>query len=108
MTALVQGLYEKTTELVKRLEVAEYEEFTALVELREEALHELQRRKGLSEEEKRMLRQIGEFDTAIVARMDELKQEAAQGSRRMAQSRHQQKMYQAAYTAESFFFDKRK
>ncbi|PWW08350.1 hypothetical protein DFQ01_10171 [Paenibacillus cellulosilyticus] len=108
MTESIILLHEKTMDLVNRLETVEYMEWTALVELRDQTLLEVKQSSGPSEDEKQLLRQIGEFDSVIVARMLALKGEASRGLQNIAQSRQQRKMYQYAYTPGSFFFDKRK
>ncbi|MCF2944120.1 hypothetical protein [Paenibacillus tarimensis] len=92
---------------MEQLDTAPYEEFTELVVLRDNVLQELQQKPDMSEDEKHMLRQIGEFDSVILNRMLELKEEAAQAIQKLSKTRVQKKAYQDSYTPGSFFFDRK-
>ncbi|MFD1953956.1 hypothetical protein ACFSL6_07105 [Paenibacillus thailandensis] len=108
METSIRMLLEKTTELVNRIDTTEYQEWSSLVELRESVLAEAMNKPGLSEEEKQLLRQIGEFDSVVTARMITLKQEAQSGLQKIRNTRMQKKAYQIDYTPDSFFYDIKK
>ncbi|MUT65011.1 hypothetical protein [Paenibacillus sp. NEAU-GSW1] len=108
MKASLERLYETTLSLSQRLDMADSDELAALVELRDEVIRNLELKSNITDTEKRMLKEIGELDEAVVFRMIALKEEAAQAINKMSQSRLQKKGYQNAYAAESFFFDTKK
>ncbi|CAM4477165.1 hypothetical protein FHS16_004718 [Paenibacillus endophyticus] len=84
------------------------EEWMDLIQLRDEVIPVLQRRPKLEEDEKRMLRKIVGYDEVMVARMNELKQEAAAMIIKVNKTRIQKNSYDSNSPSESYFIDQKK
>ncbi|RIX47305.1 hypothetical protein D3P08_25110 [Paenibacillus nanensis] len=105
MSITIAKLYDETLEYVKRLDSTTYEESILLVDLRDMVLNELKKDIVLTEDERKMLRQIGEFDKAILARFTELKDEASNAMQKINVTRMQKQKYEQAYAPQSYFVD---
>jgi hypothetical protein len=101
-------LYEVTMNLVMRIDEADSTELTSLVELRSEVLDVFMDKKKLSETEKQMLLKVNEFDSIIVTRMNQIKDDATEGINKINRMRLHKKKYDQTEEPTSFFFDKRK
>ncbi|MFC5401744.1 hypothetical protein ACFPOF_03275 [Cohnella soli] len=108
MNATLRQLHDVTVELTGRIGHADHDELVNLVELRESVLLDVQQRRPLPDAEENLLRAIAEHDPVIVARMEALREEAADELQKIAVTRLQQQKYQQSFNAESFFFDEKK
>ncbi|QAY67761.1 hypothetical protein [Paenibacillus protaetiae] len=108
MSELIHQLWDSTQETVSGLGQAEPESLIALIELRDQVLRYAQEQTVLTEDEKRMLQQIGEFDAVIVERMQQLRDEASNQIQKIRKTRMQKQVYEKAYDYGSFFVDRRK
>ena len=111
MSNLLDELERLTLAMVNRLDEADYEELEAFVEKRESHMEQI----AAQEEQKPFLaryseqvRRILEHDHAIKGRMLALKLEASEALSRMDKGKKQKSAYEAAYSPDSYFFDKRK
>jgi hypothetical protein len=97
--------------MVNRLDEADYEELEAFVEKREALMEQIrtqeEQKPFLANHSERVSR-ILEHDHAIKGRMLALKLEASDALARMDQGKKQKSAYEAAYSPDSYFFDKRK
>lgn len=108
MSNKLLALHRSTLDLIERLQEADENDFSRLIILRKRALNELSRQEQVTEEDKCIIRELGQFDEPLMKRMIELKDEAANGLRRVAQSKKQRALYQAPWAAQSYFFDRKK
>ncbi|WP_171056263.1 hypothetical protein [Paenibacillus sinopodophylli] len=107
MSGTLIELYETTLELARRLEDTSVDEWMDLIQLRDEVIPILQLRPELEEEEKRMLRIIVGYDEVMVARMNELKEEAAAMIIKVNKTRIQKNSYDSSSSSESYFIDRK-
>lgn len=107
----VERLLEATVSLDQKLEQAAVEELLQFVELREQLVREIGLLELSQTERDRYAQQVKEIagaDRRIVGKMEELKLEAAGQLRQLAASRTRKAAYEAGYSPESIFFDRRK
>lgn len=108
MSMTVQELYTFALRLADNLEETDREQFERLIQLRENVLMELSNNKDVSEADKAKLRDIGTFDSLFTERMLQIKNEASDQLQKIQNFRFQKKMYEQAYSAGSYFIDKKK
>ncbi|MWV46614.1 hypothetical protein GRF59_23685 [Paenibacillus sp. HJL G12] len=105
----VSQLVYLTKDIVERLDRVEYEELALFSDKREDIVHKIEALKThLSSENKLELRNLCQFDQAILSRMNHLKQEAGDWLLRQGTIKVQKSAYQADYAPESMFFDSKK
>ncbi|SFF38549.1 hypothetical protein SAMN04487969_14328 [Paenibacillus algorifonticola] len=107
MENVIFELYVKTKQLVEHLDHSESDELLALIELREDVINQLESGILVSEEQKQLLREIGEFDEVLLTKMHFFKDEASQGLNKINNNRLQKQVYEQAYASESYFIDRR-
>lgn len=107
MGKLLFKLYSDTLYLVDQIDNTDYEEFLSLIKLRDEVIEELLL-SNVTEEDKRMLAEIGSYDDIINKRMIMLKNEASQELDKIRTTRARKKTYEKSYASESYFFDAKK
>lgn len=107
MMANIANLYDTTMRLVERIDEADSDELSNLIELRDEIIHELQLISVIPEDGKQMLRKIGEFDEVIFTRMNGLRDEASRGLEKIKKTRMQKQVYEQSYVPESYFVDRK-
>lgn len=133
MDNLLRQLKQLSEDIVPRLSAATMDEMLDFIQSREEIIEQLKQKqlhkpvslncmssqngKGsdstsasweYSPSHQHIVEEICRCDEPIMARMLELKQEAAEGLAKFDQSRMQKNAYEAAYSMESAFIDQRK
>ncbi|QJC53770.1 hypothetical protein HGI30_21085 [Paenibacillus albicereus] len=106
LTSELKRLATATDSLLSRASVADYEEFVALIDLREETLQRLYDGAEASVEDRAIIRGLQAHDQLLLHHMSRLKTEAAETLLRIQQSRQGRNAYEG-YGAQSFFIDKR-
>lgn len=111
-------LKELSAKIAPRLAEATMDEILDFIQEREELIDQLKDsyspdlnaddRKAGDHPYRSLVEEIGRYDEPIMARMMELKQEAIEGLARFDQSRMQRNAYEAAYSTESAFIDRRR
>ncbi|SFJ26930.1 hypothetical protein SAMN02799624_03931 [Paenibacillus sp. UNC496MF] len=101
-------LFDKTNAIMENLADVDYEQLVQLVELREEALADLQATNRIEEADKRIIHQLMACDEALLGRMKQLSKEASESLYKINFSKFQKRVYEPDYIANSLFFDKRK
>lgn len=111
MDKLIADLEHLTETMVSSLEKADHLELSAFVEERQSIIDRLQEKIPFSEHpekyRERILRLL-DHDEPIVSRMNQLKAEAGAQLDKIKQGRAQRNVYEAMYTPESAFFDRKK
>lgn len=106
MDNLIREVLAETIRLAESELDTGYEEFVALTDLRQKLVDEVQSRSSLSDGDKLLLRELAQYDEAIMSRMMALKQEAEHGIQRMNATKKQQNAYGLMGLGESIMFDK--
>jgi hypothetical protein len=106
MDKLIKEVLAETVRLAESGPDTGYEEFVALTDLRQTLVDEVQGRSSLTESERMLLRELGQYEETILSRMMALKQEAELGMQRMNASKKQQNAYGLMDLGESIMFDK--
>ncbi len=106
METLIRQVLAEGARLAALTEAIDYEPFVALIDLRQQLADQLALRPNLNEVEKELLSQIGRYDEAILRHMAVLKEEAAQGLRKMSASRVQRGAYEYREAVDGIMFDK--
>ncbi len=105
-------LLQLTHQLASRLETADYEEMVEFVDTREELVQNIRQQYEQHHFDKAYLESarasILSYDTLILRRMQQLKDEASGNLNRMTAAKQQKSSYEAKYAPESLFFDKKK
>ncbi|WP_138496168.1 hypothetical protein [Paenibacillus pinistramenti] len=104
----LQRLYMTTSRLAENINEATTTDLERLVFQRQVVVNKINNSNGLTEQEKEIAAQLKQFDEIIVGRMEQLKNEAAQGLKKIRISQLQKNSYNAAYTVGSSFFDSKK
>jgi len=105
---LLERLRNETVRLASGSSDPTGEELECLLELRDVVLRELSAVASISDNDKRLLREIGSCDPAILKRLETLKNEAAEGIRKVNQIKAQKSVYDQTYEIGSYFIDKKK
>jgi hypothetical protein len=109
MHNLLQSLQQITQEVLSNLEQIKFEHLETFVEHREQIIIQLQAAgQSLDDKEKKLIEDILQHDVVIMARMQQLKDEASYGINKIDRARVQSSAYYAEYTPDSIFFDRRK
>lgn len=111
MDKLVKRLELLTQQVVKNLSDVSFEEINAFVAEREVIMTELQTNSFTPEELDRnrdTMKRIIEQDSIILARMNELKDEAAAQMSKISTGRTQKNAYDASYSSDGIYLDKKK
>lgn len=101
----VQVLYEKTLQVMSSIQIVTAEQLEELLELRDEVIAVLSQSPVISLEDKEYINQLTQFDEPIIKRMNVLKDEAAQGIKKIDNNRKQRSSYDAQYDGTSYFID---
>ncbi|PZE19281.1 flagellar protein FliT [Paenibacillus xerothermodurans] len=108
---LVAQLESMTAALTVHLSTASADDLAGFVQQRDELIHSINAANS-SPGERALLKprvdKILRWDELIIARMAQLKEEAQAGMNKMNQGRVQRGAYEAAYTPDSVFFDRKK
>ena len=107
----IEQLESLTNEFVAHIDQILYEEILSFIEKREKIVKGLSgkfRSNSLTSEQKQRIQAILNHDTLITKKMADIKQEASTELQRIRQSRMQHNTYDKAYTADSYFFDRKK
>lgn len=107
----IRQLEQLTLRFIERLDQATHEEVEKFIQEREQIIGQLQT-SGISQEDSLKYRErvqmLLSYDPKILAKMNTLMQEASTGINKIRQSRKQNALYQATYTPDSIYFDKKK
>jgi hypothetical protein len=105
----IQKLYELTLLVVDRLDDITYEELADFANNRLDMVSRIELcKEQLKEEDKEIIRQLMNFDTKILAKMDAYKNEASEWLLKQGAIRDQKMAYNSSYTPDSLFFDHKK
>ncbi|WP_136607134.1 hypothetical protein [Paenibacillus dokdonensis] len=105
----IHQLVHLTKDIVERIDRVEYKDLASFSDKREEIVRKIETVKThLSEENKLELKNLCQFDHAILTRMNRLKKEAGDWLLRQETIKVQRSAYQADYSPDSMFFDRKK
>ncbi|QHT63443.1 hypothetical protein GXP70_28145 [Paenibacillus lycopersici] len=107
MDNLLQQVLSETEFLSNNGQTEHYERFEALVELRQSLVDRIAAEGPLSAGQKMLVQAIMGHDHAIMAHMDRLKNEAAEGLIRLQGYQRQRNGYSQPAYYDGFMFDKR-
>lgn len=111
MDEWLKQLEQLTFQCVRSMANIQIEDMEHFIEQRGQMILKLQKFE-LNEAEKAKHKQaidrILQYDPMIVAKMNELKAEAAAGLNKVTAARRQKSAYEAAYISDSYYFDKKK
>ncbi len=109
MNRQLNELHIKTQEFAGRIDQVTAEELLQLLELRDEVIAVLgMEGMILSKEDKDCLHDLRAYDSIILDRMNHIKTEASEAVNRIRTSNMQRKIYDADFSGESYFIDKKK
>lgn len=100
-----------TQDIINRLDNCSYEELNDFVEQRQNLIDQLEqqvRKQSIGVIEQHQLRELLEADPMIIARMQQLKSEAAKWLQQREHTKTQRNAYDTAYTPDSFLMDRKK
>ncbi|AIW41952.1 hypothetical protein MHB54_15735 [Paenibacillus sp. FSL M7-0802] len=104
----IQELESSVLEIVDKIDQVQYEELVAFTDKRERLIENIMKFKNvLTQEEKEKLRELGKFDAGILKKMNRLKVEASQWLLKQGTIQEQKSAYNASYTPDSLFFDRK-
>jgi DNA repair ATPase RecN len=108
----IKELLSQTQDMVRHIEDATYEELEAFTESREKLISslielEMQGQIDLKAYQP-TIEEILSYDAQLLARMNELKQQASEELIKFQTTKKQKNGYDNAYNADSFFYDKKK
>ncbi len=106
MEKLIKDVLAETIRLAESEPDIGYEAFVALTDIRQTLVDEVLSKRSLSDGEKLLLRELAQYDEAIMSRMMALKQEAEIGMQRTNATKKQQNAYGVMGHGESIMFDK--
>lgn len=111
MVELLRNLKQLSLGMMQKLDQATMEDFLEFIQKREEVIEKLKQEKVKQTEMTALAllaEEISQYDLPIIARMNELKQEASYGLAKFDRSRMQRRAYESHYTWESAFIDTKK
>jgi len=108
MTAKLEQLHSATLSLASQEADGDTGQWNLLIGLRDEMLSELSNLSALTEKQKQMIREICEYDSILLQRMESVRDQAAASLEKLNQSKLQKNVYGQTYDAGSYFIDKRK
>ncbi|WP_058300376.1 hypothetical protein [Gorillibacterium timonense] len=111
MSELLDRLLELTEDALGRLDLMAYEELEQWVNDREALISEIRMQPPESfrvEERRRKAQQELHLAAELIARMEDLREEASSHLNRVETARVQRSAYDVTYTPDSFFIDKKK
>ncbi|WP_342427306.1 hypothetical protein [Paenibacillus sp. FSL L8-0158] len=104
----VTQLERATIELIERIHRVSYMELSQYADQREKiSLKIISNQQQLTETDKKRIQQLTVFDEAILSKMESFKVEASEWLAKKGTIQDQQAAYNAKYTPDSLFFDKR-
>ncbi|MGN9167469.1 hypothetical protein DX902_02685 [Paenibacillus jamilae] len=104
----IEQLEQMVLNLVGRIEQVSFEELVTFTNEREKIAQLIMKRKdSLTTEDKARLQKLSKFDESILSKMDYLKAEASQWLLKQGVIQEQKSAYNASYTPESMFFDRK-
>lgn len=111
MDELITELERLTAGMADSLDQADDQAFSAFVDERQAIIDQLQEQalppQQAAKYRERVMRLL-EHDDHIISRMQQLKDEASEQLAKLKQGREQRQVYEAAYTPDSIFFDRKK
>jgi hypothetical protein len=111
MDNLISQLEQLTNEIVDNLDQISFEELEQFVEQREAIIAEMQQQPASDFSEphyRTRIAALGQYDAIMLSVMERLKEEAQQGIAKIKNAQVRKDMYEAVYTPDSIFFDRRK
>ncbi|MMZ54369.1 hypothetical protein D1872_161910 [compost metagenome] len=104
----VTQLERATIELIERIHQVSYTELSQYADQREIiSLKIISNQQSLTEADKKRIQQLTRFDKVILSKMESYKTEASGWFAKKGTIQGQQAAYNAKYTPDSLFFDKR-
>ncbi|KRE73585.1 flagellar protein FliT [Paenibacillus sp. Soil750] len=109
MDKLLQTLQRITQAIIVELDQMDDEQFASFVEERQLIIDQLQSmNQSFNDQQKLVIKDILQYDEAIVRRMQQLKDEAKSGIDKIERARVHNNAYEQPYAQESYFFDRKK
>lgn len=108
MNAKLSQLNDKTLEVVKQIDHVTVDELLELIELRDEAIMALSNDILISEEDKKCIQTLKNYDSIIMQKMNNIMKNASDAINKMRISNMQRKVYDSDAATESYFIDKKK
>ena len=110
MDNALERLEQLTQSVISRLDEVGFEDLAEFVEQRERLIHEIQQSEIGPEMYvfREKVQMLLEQDSAILNKMERLKEEARQGMNQMHAAKKRRSAYDGKYIADSVFFDKKK
>ncbi|MCP3807913.1 hypothetical protein NLX78_11790 [Paenibacillus sp. Lou8.1] len=104
----VTQLESVTIELIERIHQVSYTELSQYSDQREKISRKIiSNQQSLTEADKKRIQQLTRFDEVILSKMESFKTEASEWLAKKGTIQGQQAAYNAKYTPDSLFFDKR-
>ncbi|MBP1308049.1 putative hydantoinase/oxoprolinase family protein [Paenibacillus sp. 1182] len=104
----IQKLERSVLEIVDKIDQVQFEELVDFTDKRERLVQNIMKLKDvLTQEEKEKLKELGKFDASILMKMNRLKIEASQWLLKQGTIQEQKSAYNASYTPDSLFFDRK-
>ncbi|MBO3285301.1 hypothetical protein MKY98_23820 [Paenibacillus sp. FSL M8-0228] len=104
----VTQLESVTKELIERIHQVSYTELSQYAEQREKISRKIiSNQQKLTEADKKRIKQLSVFDEVILSKMESFKTEASEWLTKKGTIQGQQAAYNAKYTPDSLFFDRR-
>ena len=111
MRNLVETLKEMTERMVEQIDEVTEEQILFFIEQREQIVHSIQQTPITEAEIQQFgstIRAILKSDPIIIGKLEELRTEAGQGLQKVGVARIQNHAYGNPYSADSYYFDKKK
>lgn len=111
MDKWVEELQDMTIQMVEGLEEATYEDLERFVEKRGaliDRLSEFKASQSVKEQYAESVKRLLQYDAIILNRMSQLKEEADSSIVKINNANTQRSAYDAVYSSDSLFFDRRK
>ncbi|ULL19439.1 hypothetical protein DVH26_36555 [Paenibacillus sp. H1-7] len=111
MDDLIRDLQELMDEWIQALPLLNYEEMEAYVDKREIIISKMKSTPATYLERDKYsesIQQLLQYDSIILSKMKQLRDEALQGSTKISAGRIQRNAYEGSYTPDSVFFDRKK
>ncbi|TFE29035.1 hypothetical protein [Cohnella luojiensis] len=108
MDELLRLVLDESKQLSQLIQPEDYERFERFVETRQLLTVAVEQKGDLTQQEKRLIREILQYDPIIMRHMQSLKDEAMQGLNRLNASKKQKAAYNTSGFHESIMFNKRK
>ncbi len=104
----IEQLEQLVLNLVKKIGQIHFGELVTFTDEREKIIQLImENQESLTKEDKNRLRKLSKFDAGILSKMDYFKLEASQWLLKRGLIQEQKSAYNASYTPESIFFDRK-